>query len=74
MKIIVVLCLFKFLEACTIKNIIDIKSQDFKIHSFQQKQTYVLEINYGFEVESNLDRKRSHKRRRKIRKPVKGLR
>ena len=74
MKIIVVLCLFKFLEAYTIKNIIDTESLDFKIHSFQQKHTYVLEINYGFEVESNLDRKRSHKRRRKIRKPVKGLR
>ena len=31
-------------------------------------------INQTYEAEVKLERKRSHKRRRKIRKPVKGLR
>ena len=31
-------------------------------------------INQTYEPEIKLERKRSHKRRRKIRKPVKGLR
>jgi hypothetical protein len=30
--------------------------------------------NQTYEAETRLERKRSHKRRRKIRKPVKGLR
>lgn len=74
MKILFFLCLCKFLEASIVKDVIESESLLSQINSTKLKQNYVLIINNSFEFESNLDRKRSHKRRRKIRKPVRGLR
>ena len=39
-----------------------------------EKKNYFFESHYEKKDYQKIDRKRSHKRRRKIRKPVKGLR
>ena len=53
------------------------RSEEKKSRNSQKKirnDYYVAKDHYGSKADDQLDRKRVHKRRRKIRKPVKGLR
>ena len=52
---------------------LDVKDRVMLERSFEKKN-YFFESHYEKENSQKIDRKRSHKRRRKIRKPVKGLR
>jgi len=44
------------------------------ISDYQVKNNHFWVKDHGIEVDDQLNRKRSHKRRRKIRRPIKGLR
>ena len=49
-------------------------SKRVEVKNLKVKNNHYWVINYSNNDNDQLDRKRSHKRRRKIRKPVKGLR
>ncbi len=61
------------LFSCVIFGRSDVKDRVMLERSFEKKN-YFFESHYEKENSQKIDRKRSHKRRRKIRKPVKGLR
>tara|TARA_Y100000590_G_C15489606_1_gene927172 strand:+ start:342 stop:539 length:198 start_codon:yes stop_codon:yes gene_type:complete len=59
--------------SCLIFGKSDIKER-VRLEGSVEKKHYFFELHYEKEDSKKIDRKRSHKRRRKIRKPVKGLR
>lgn len=73
MKVLRVFVLLTFVIACLVFAR-EKKESARLVSDYQVKNKHFWVKDHGIEVDDQLNRKRSHKRRRKIRRPIKGLR
>ena len=74
MKLLRVLFILTFVVSSILFARTDRSENKIDINEFNIKGKHYWVKDVGYDNESQLDRKRTHKRRRKIKKPVKGLR